>query len=133
MRARQAILDRIPPTSPASPVLWFGVLGAPAAWVLQIGVGYWLSEAKCSPAGGPWGISLTIWGIAVGGVAFALAAAAAATAVSIYRSYDDFHAAPPDGRIAFLAVVGMTVSTLFLVLIAMSAAGILTFSVCNQS
>jgi hypothetical protein len=133
MRLPQAILDRVPPTSPASPVLWYAVLGAPAAWTLQMGVGYWLSEAKCSPAGGPWGISLATWGIAVSGVAFAVGVGAAATAVSIYRTYDDFHAAPPEGRIAFLAVVGMTVSTLFLILIAMSAAGILTFSECSQS
>ena len=62
MKVPQAILDRVPPTSPASLSLWYAVLGAPAAWVLQMGVGYWLSEAKCSPAGGPWGISLTIWG-----------------------------------------------------------------------
>lgn len=72
-------------------------------------------------------------GVAVGGVALAVAAGAAAAAVSIYRTYDDHHAPPPDGRIAFLAIVGLAVSTLFLVLIAMSTAGILTFSVCNQS
>ncbi len=133
MKVPQAILDRVPPTSPASLSLWYAVLGAPAAWVVQMGFGYWLSEAKCSPAGGPWGISLAIWGVAVGGVALAVAAGAAAAAVSIYRTYDDHHAPPPDGRIAFLAIVGLAVSTLFLVLIAMSTAGILTFSVCNQS
>jgi hypothetical protein len=133
MRVRQAIAERIPPSSPASLVLWFGVLGAPAAWVLQMGVGYWLSEAKCNPAGDPYGISLTTWGIAVSAVALVVGGAAAATAVSIYRAHDDYHAAPPEGRIAFLAIIGMTVSTLFLVLIAMSTAGILTFSVCNQS
>jgi len=133
MKVPQAILDRVPPTSPASLSLWYAVLGAPAAWVLQMGVGYWLSEAKCSPAGGPWGISLTIWGIVIGGVALAVGAGAAAVAVSIYRTYDDFHAPPPAGRVAFLAIVGLAVSFLFLVLIAMSTAGILTFSVCNQS
>ena len=74
MKVPQAILDRVPPTSPASLSLWYAVLGAPAAWVVQMGFGYWLSEAKCSPAGGPWGSRSAIWGVAVGGVALAVAA-----------------------------------------------------------
>src|SRR5205085_1896442 len=52
MRSRlQPILERIPPDSPVSPVLWFAVLGAPGAYATQLGLGYWLTEAQCSPTG----------------------------------------------------------------------------------
>lgn len=133
MRPLRPILERIPPESAVSPVLWFAVLGAPAAYVVQLGLGYWLSEAACSPAGGEWGISLSAWAIVVSAPAAAVAVAAGLTSVWLYRRHDDRHGPPPGGRIAFLAAVGMTVSVLFLALILMTCAGILTFHVCNQS
>ncbi len=133
MKALEPIAERIPPSSPVSPVLWFAVLGAPAAYVLQIGLGYWLAEAECSPTGGMWGISLAVWGIAVGAVAASVALAAGLTALWLFRRTGDYKDAPPPGRIAFLGVVGMTVSSLFFVLIAMTASGALTYHVCNQS
>ena len=133
MKALDAVLTRIPPTSPVSPVLWFAVLGGPLAYVLQMGLGYWLAEAECSPTGGMWGISLAVWGLVVGAVSAAIAAGAWLTALWLFRRTGDYKGPPPDGRIAFLGVVGMTVSSLFLALILMSAAGILTYHVCNQS
>ena len=133
MKALDAVLTRIPPSSPVSPVLWFAVLGAPLAYAVQIGVGYWLAEAECSPTGGMRGISLATWGLVVGAVAAAVALAAGLTALWLFRRAGDYKGAPPDGRIAFLGVVGMTVSSLFLALILISAAGILTYHVCNQS
>ena len=57
------------PTSPISPLLWFAVLGAPAAWALQFGISYWLTEAECSPAGAMWGISLDAWIIVLSAIA----------------------------------------------------------------
>jgi uncharacterized membrane protein len=133
VKALGAIAERLPPSSPASPVLWFAVLGAPLAYVLQMGLGYWLAEAKCSPTGGMWGISLAAWGIVVGAVSATVALAAGLTALWLFRRTGDYKDAPPSGRTAFLGVVGMTVSSLFLALILMSAAGILTYQVCNQS
>lgn len=133
MRALEAILARIPPSSPVSPVLWFAVLGAPLAYVVQLGLGYWLAEAECSPTGGMWGISLAAWGIVVGSISAAIAAVAGLTALWLFRCAGDYNGAPPDGRTAFLGVIGMTVSSLFLALILISAAGILTYHVCNQS
>ncbi len=114
-------------------MLWFAVLGAPLAYAVQIGAGYWLAEAECSPTGGMWGISLAVWGLVLGAVAAAIALAAGLTALWLFRRTGDYKEAPPDGRIAFLGVVGMTVSSLFLALILISAAGILTYHVCNQS
>jgi hypothetical protein len=134
MRAKlQPILERIPPESPVSPVLWFAVLGAPAAYALQLGLGYWLVQAACSPTGDHWGISLSAWAIAATAVASIVALGAGLTSIGLYRRNGDRHAPPPPGRIAFLAIVGMTVSSLFLALILMTGAGALTFHVCNQS
>jgi 3-hydroxybutyryl-CoA dehydrogenase len=61
-----------------------------------------------------------------------VALAAGLTALWLFRGAGDYKGTPPPGRIAFLAIVGMTVSALFGALILMSAAGILTFQVCNQ-
>ena len=133
MRALRPILERIPPESAVSPVLWFAVLGAPGAYAAQLGLGYWLVEAECSPTGGQWGISLSTWAIAVTVLAAAAAIASGLTSLWLYRRTGDRHEPPPAGRIAFLAAIGMTVSSLFLVLILMTGAGVLTFHVCNQS
>jgi uncharacterized membrane protein len=133
MRIAKPILERIPPESPVSPVLWFAVLGAPGAYAVQLGVGYWLTEAACSPTGDQWGISLSAWAIVVTALAALTAVAAGLTSIWLYRRHGDRHDPPPAGRIAFLAAVGMTVSTLFLVLILMTGVGVVTFRVCNQS
>jgi uncharacterized membrane protein len=133
MRILEPILERIPPESPVSPVLWFAVLGAPAAYSVQLGLGYWLAEAACSPTGGEWGISLSAWAAVVTASAAAVAVAAGLTSVWLFRRHEDRHDPPPAGRVAFLAAVGMTVSVLFLTLILMTGAGVLTFHVCNQS
>jgi hypothetical protein len=133
VRALKPILERIPPESPASLALWFAVLGAPAAYSVQLGLGYWLVEAACSPTGGQWGIPLATWAVVVTALAAAVSVAAGLTSLWLYRRTGDRHEPPPAGRIAFLAAVGMTVSVLFFVLILMSGAGVLTFHVCNQS
>jgi len=133
MRALRPILERIPPESPVSPVLWFAVLGAPGAYAVQLGLGYWLAEAACSPTGGQWGISLSAWAIVVTAAAALVAIAAGLTSIWLYRRTGDRHKPPPAGRIAFLAAVGMAVSSLFLALILMTGVGVVTFRVCNQS
>jgi hypothetical protein len=123
------------PQSPASPLLWFAVVGAPGAWVVQFGIGYWLSEAECSPTGGEWGISLEAWGIVVGILAALVALAAGLTSVALFRltSEHEEDDAPPAGRIHFLSVVGMTVTTLFFVLILMTLVASIAHTPCNQS
>lgn len=133
MRVLQPIVERLPPESPVSPVLWFAVLGAPGAYAVQLGLGYWLAEAACSPTGDQWGIPLATWAIVVTALAAAVAIAAGLTSVWLYRRHGDRHEPPPPGRVAFLAAVGMTLSVLFLVLILMTGVGVVTFRVCNQS
>jgi hypothetical protein len=124
----------IPPESPASPLLWYAVLGSPVAWALQFGAGYWITEAQCSPSGG-WQFGASGWTIAIGAVALAVALGSAAAAVSLFlrTSGTPADAPPPPGRIRFLATVGMAVAPLFVAMIVMTTAGVLVLQPCNQS
>jgi ubiquinol-cytochrome c reductase cytochrome c subunit len=123
------------PRAPGSPLLWFAVLGAPLAWALQFGLGYWLSNARCGVAGERWGIGLATWSLVAGLVALAVAAAAGLTALALFRRTAEAgeNGPPPAGRIHFLATVGLTVAPLFLFLIAMTAAGVLVLVPCTQA
>lgn len=123
------------PTSPVSPVLWYAVLGAPIAWALQFWTGYWLAQAQCGPTGSQWKIDLSAWATWVGIAGLAMAIGALATAVTLYRrtATAEVKGAPPQGRIKFLSVVGMTVAPLFIAIIAMTSTGVLVLLPCNQS
>ena len=56
-------------------------------------------------------------------------------AVAAWRATrdDDDDDAPPAGRTHFLAVIGMTITPLFLAMIVMSSAGAIVFRGCVQS
>jgi hypothetical protein len=120
------------PSSPVAPVLWFAVLGAPAAWGLQFGIGYWISQAKCSPAGGMWGISIDAWIIVLSAIAIPLALGAGLLAYALFRATDGAGTAPPDGRNRFLAAIGMAVTPIFVAIMVLNLVGVLTYSHCPQ-
>ena len=42
---------------------WFGLLGAPLAWTVQLVVGFGVTEARCEPGGSRWGVSVDTWEI----------------------------------------------------------------------
>jgi hypothetical protein len=109
-----------PPQSPASPLLWYAVLGAPAAWVGQFAISYWLTEAKCSVAGERWGISVAI--------------GAGLVAIGLFRATgnDDIEGPPPGGRSRFFAAVGLAVTPIFLAIIVLNGVGAVVQS-CTQS
>jgi len=44
---------------------WFGLLAAPAAWTVQLVVGYGATVAACSAAGRRWNVSVPTWEIAL--------------------------------------------------------------------
>jgi hypothetical protein len=124
---------RIEAKSPISPVLWYAVLGAPAAWAVQFGVGYWVSQAKCSAAGEMWGISIDAWIVVLSAVAIPMALGAGLTAFGLFRgSGDDDNDDPPDGRNRFLAQVGMAVTPIFTFIMVLNLIGVLTYSHCPQ-
>jgi hypothetical protein len=116
---------------------WLGVLGPPFAWAAQHVAGYGLGLADCpdNTAGPGWNVPVDAWTIVVGGAAAAVAAVSGASAILAWRSTRDADDsdAPPAGRIHFLAVIGMTITPLFLAMIVMSSAGAIAMQDCRQS
>jgi hypothetical protein len=114
---------------------WFGVFGAPAAWTLQHVFGLGITLAACERAGGAWDIAVDTITIVLMACAATVAALSALAAFAAFRSVrqaakDD---PPPQGRIFFLSIVGMTTSPLFLAIILMSGSGVLSLTLCRQS
>ena len=122
------------PRSPVSPLLWYSVLGAPAAWAAQFGISYWVTEAKCSVAGTRWGISVDAWVIALTVLAAAIALGAGYVAVALFRATEsaDIDADPPSGRTRFFAAVGLAIAPIFLAIILLNGIGEVIHS-CGQS
>lgn len=119
---------------PASPLLWFSVLGAPVAWAAQFGIAYWVTQAKCSVAGGRWGISVDAWTIGLTVIAAATALGAGFVALRLFRATDgvELDSGPPGGRTRFFAAVGLAVMPIFLAIILLNGVGGLIHD-CGQS
>jgi hypothetical protein len=115
--------------------LWFGVLGGPVAWVVQVAAGYILEDTACSPASS----SPTILGIEIEPLYLVmtaiLAAVTAAAGLIAHRC---------KGRIAdtgtvtaerarWMAWAGVLVSALFFVIIGLAFASIPILSSCEFS
>jgi hypothetical protein len=122
------------PHSPASPLLWYAVLGAPAAWGAQFAISYWVTEAKCSVAGERWGVSVEAWVIALTVVATAVALGGWLIALGLFQATesDDLDSAPPGGRTRFLAAVGLAIAPIFIAIILLNGVGAVVQS-CSQS
>jgi hypothetical protein len=116
---------------------WLGVLGPPFAWALQHigGVAVGLADCPDGARGPGWNVPVDTVTIALGAATAVVAALCGVAAVAAWRATRaaDESDAPPTGRIHFLAVIGMTVTPLFLAMIAMSSAGALAFHGCTQS
>ena len=103
--------------------LWFGVLGAPLAWVAQFLIGYSLGLAACGAAGRKWGLSVDGWTLAATAAGAAVAVLATASAVQVYRATRDVGSELPGARIHFLSVISLTIAPLFLAIILMGGVG----------
>jgi len=112
--------------------LWFGVLGAPAAWATQHVTGFALTQADCNVA---YRGEVAVDGltIVITAVAAAIAAAAELTAIAVYRRTRDGGSEPPASRIHFMSIIGMTIGPLFLAIILMSGIGVVVLENCRQS
>jgi hypothetical protein len=122
------------PQSPASPVLWYAVLGAPVAWAAQFGISYWMTQAKCSVAGERWGISVDAWTIGLTVLSVGMAVGAGLVALGLLRAtaQENAEGAPPGGRTRFFALVGLAVTPLFLAIIVLNGIGV-AIQGCGQS
>jgi hypothetical protein len=116
---------------------WLGVLGPPFAWALQHVAGYSISLADCpdNTRGPGWSVPVDALTIVIGAIAAAVAAACGVAAIAAWRATRgiDESDAPPAGRIHFLSMIGMTITPLFLLIIALSSVGAIAASGCTQS
>jgi hypothetical protein len=126
---------RLRPTPSA--LMWIGLFAAPVAWAAQHVTGIELQFARChdNTPGPIRDVPVDALPIAVSAAAAAVAVLGGLAALAAWRSARDADDddAPPAGRIHFLAVVGITISPLFLAIIVMSGLGSLFLPACVQS
>jgi hypothetical protein len=128
---------------PATALVWFGVLGGPVAWVVQFLSNLWLGYAQCGVPG-RWHLPVDALQIVLSVVAIAVGLAATWVSLTLYRRtarieglseqvIRGFGGEPPQGRVQFLAIVGLTVNVLTLAIIVMTGIGAPLLVLCQQS
>ena len=113
--------------------MWFGLLGAPAAWTAQHVFGISVVEAACNPPRPHWGLPVDSMTLAATVVATIVAALSGAAAFMAYRATSDAGTDPPEARVRFLGIVGIVVSPLFLMIVLMSGITVIALPECVQS
>jgi hypothetical protein len=117
--------------------MWFGLLGAPLAWMLQFLFGYGLTEVACDP-GGDSGVAFDGWTLVATALAAGLAVLAELAAFKVFRDTRQVEGAggseepPPKGRVHFLATLGLLLGPLFLCIIVMNGVGAIVLANCHQ-
>ena len=114
-------------------LVWFGVFGPPAAWVLQFLLGYGVTQAQCNPAGSRWGVPIHTWTVAATAVGATVALLGWLAAGAVFRATRDASSAPPRGRVHFLSVIALATSPLFLLIIVWGGVGALVLQECHQA
>jgi hypothetical protein len=116
---------------------WLGVLGPPFAWALQHVAGFSVGLADCpdNTRGPGWSVPVDGLTIAIGGTAAVVTVLCGVASLAAFRATreSEEYDAPPAGRIHFLSMIGLTITPLFLAMIAMSSAGAIAAHGCTQS
>jgi hypothetical protein len=119
-----------------SALLWFGVLGGPAAWSVEIIVGYGVEEIACSAGSA----SEEIEGVGVEPIIVlltiflgAVAAAAGLLAFGCLRRLRASREGAAGGRAEWMAIAGIATSAIFLVLILVNLFSVVYLGVCEVS
>jgi hypothetical protein len=121
-------------TLPRPALVWFGVLGAPVAWVLQHVAGYALSEADCNRVGRMWNVPLDTLVAVITVLCAAIAVLGGLAALASFRATRAAGEGgpPPAGRVHFMAIAGMVVAVLMLAIILLDGIGVLAVEGCRQ-
>ena len=114
-------------------LLWLGVLGAPVAWAVLLGLGYLLDEAQCSRGSDAWGLDARIGNSALAAAATLVGVASLAAAYATWRSGQRGDVRDERGRFEWMGFSGLLVSSLFLFLILMTGFGVNSVSPCHQA
>jgi hypothetical protein len=114
---------------------WFGLLGAPLAWAVQLVVGFGVTEARCDAGSAHWGVGFDTWEISLMAAAGMIVLLAEAAAVGLYLATRDVHyeGPPPIARRRFFVTASSLGNVLFLVIILMSGLAAVYHTPCQQS
>ena len=114
---------------------WFGLLGAPLAWTVQLVLGYGVTEARCNVGGSRWGVDVDTWEITLMIAAGAVVILAEVCAVALYYVTRDvlYDGRPPLGRRQFFVAASSFGNVLFLVIILLSGIAAVDHVPCRQS
>jgi len=119
-------------------LVWFGVLGGPAAWATQFLFGMQFSLARCESPDGRFQFPVHTISAVLGAAGVLVGVLAELAAIAVFRATrpDQHSQQAADitiGRLRFLAAVGMTVNPLTLTICAMVAVGVPLLGLCHQS
>jgi hypothetical protein len=114
---------------------WFGLLGAPLAWTVQLVAGFGAADANCAPGSAHWGVPVEGWQIGFTAAAATIAVCAELSAAALYLRLRDVHddAPGPRGRLHFFSVAALAGNVLFIALIALTGFGALSHLGCRQA
>jgi hypothetical protein len=114
---------------------WFGLLGAPLAWTVQLVLGFGVTEARCDAGSMRWGVGLDTWEISLMAAAVLVVALAEISAVALFVSTRGvaYDGSPPLGRRHFFVTASSLGNVLFLAMILMSGLAAVHHTPCQQS
>jgi hypothetical protein len=114
---------------------WFGLLGAPLAWTVQLVLGFGVTEARCEPGGSRWGVSVDTWEITLMIAAGAVVIFAELCAIALYYATRDvpYDGPGPLGRRQFFVAASSFGNVLFLMIILLSGIAAVEHVPCRQS
>jgi hypothetical protein len=114
---------------------WFGLLGAPIAWTVQLVLGFGVTEARCDAGSSRWGIGVDAWEITLMAAACCVVLLAEAAALSLFLATREVEhdAAAPAGRRHFFVAAASLGNVLFLAIILMSGLAAVHHTPCQQS
>lgn len=119
--------------SPAA-LSFYGCFFAPAAWGLQHWIGFSINQARCN---GPGRAAAPVDAVTLGALIFAFVVSllGLGAAFAAYRATKEIpeQGPPPGGRVHFMAVIGMSITPLFMCIFLMSGIGTFFLDVCRQS
>ena len=114
---------------------WFGLLGAPLAWTVQLVLGFGVTEARCSAGSARWGVGVDTWEISLMVAAGTVVVLAEICSLALYVATRDVHydGPPPLGRRRFFVTASSLANVLFLAVILMSGLAAVYHTPCRQS
>jgi hypothetical protein len=111
-------------------LLWLGVLAAPLAWAAHLVAGYEVDESACENGVRTSSVEPTIVAMTV--VFGALAVAGGLASLAIVRGVRRGTIDDPRGRVAFMAWSGLAASGLFVVIMVLVAASLVSLDACGR-